>query len=69
MLTSNAYRWVYMDPRVALQKPTKSEAPAAHVLDVERLARTCLNCGAQMQDQRCRLACTCGYYASCTDII
>jgi hypothetical protein len=34
--------------------------PAAIVL-------TCANCGAQMDERKCKLICSCGYFASCSD--
>jgi hypothetical protein len=34
---------------------------------VERLVRTCLNCGAELEERKCKLFCRCGYYASCSD--
>jgi hypothetical protein len=33
----------------------------------ERLVRTCLNCGAELEERKCKLFCRCGYYASCSD--
>ncbi len=34
---------------------------------VEELIRTCLNCGKQMDEFKCKLVCECGYFASCSD--
>jgi hypothetical protein len=28
---------------------------------------TCANCGAQMDERRCKLICRCGYFLSCSD--
>lgn len=34
----------------------------------EKLVLTCLRCGAQMVNVRCKLRCErCGYFASCSD--
>jgi hypothetical protein len=33
----------------------------------EQLVRTCLNCGATLEERKCKLFCKCGYYASCSD--
>jgi hypothetical protein len=35
----------------------------------ERLVRTCLNCGAALEERKCKLLCRCGYYASCSDFL
>ena len=31
------------------------------------LILTCANCGAAMDERKCRLVCTCGYFLSCSD--
>jgi hypothetical protein len=28
---------------------------------------TCANCGARMDERRCKLICRCGYFLSCSD--
>jgi hypothetical protein len=28
---------------------------------------TCANCGAQMDERKCKLICRCGYFLSCSD--
>jgi hypothetical protein len=28
---------------------------------------TCANCGAQMDERKCKLICACGYFLSCSD--
>ncbi len=35
----------------------------------EALVRTCLNCGAPLEERKCKLFCRCGYYASCSDFL
>ncbi|HEX2766110.1 MAG TPA: hypothetical protein VHR55_05705 [Candidatus Limnocylindria bacterium] len=36
--------------------------------DPDRLMRTCLNCGAEMEERKCKLICRgCGYFLSCSD--
>jgi len=40
--------------------PVVEPDPAAIVL-------TCANCGAQMDERKCKLICSCGYFASCSD--
>jgi hypothetical protein len=31
------------------------------------LIRTCANCGAEMDERKCKLVCRCGYFLSCSD--
>ena len=31
------------------------------------LVRTCANCGARMDERKCKLICRCGYFLSCSD--
>lgn len=40
--------------------PTATDDPAAVVL-------TCANCGAAMDERKCKLICRCGYFLSCSD--
>jgi hypothetical protein len=36
--------------------------------DPNRLMRTCANCGAEMEERKCKLICHgCGYFLSCSD--
>jgi hypothetical protein len=37
-----------------------AEDPGAVIL-------TCANCGAQMDERKCKLICRCGYFLSCSD--
>jgi Zn finger protein HypA/HybF involved in hydrogenase expression len=35
---------------------------------VEQIERTCPNCGAQLDEQKCKLVCpNCSYFKSCSD--
>lgn len=36
-------------------------------LDPGTVIRTCANCGAQMDERKCKLICHCGYFLSCSD--
>jgi hypothetical protein len=31
------------------------------------LLLTCANCGARMDERKCKLVCRCGYFLSCSD--
>jgi hypothetical protein len=35
--------------------------------DPALLVLTCANCGARMDERKCKLVCRCGYFASCSD--
>jgi hypothetical protein len=48
--------------------PVPSEEPLPPV-SPERMVRTCLNCGAELEERKCKLLCHCGYYASCSDFL
>ena len=45
------------------------DEPAAFVADPDPAAivLTCANCGARMDERKCKLICSCGYFASCSD--
>jgi hypothetical protein len=45
------------------------KAPERPAGDPEALVRTCLNCGAPLEERKCKLFCRCGYYASCSDFL
>lgn len=40
--------------------------PTAAV-DPGLVIRTCANCGAAMDERKCKLICRCGYFLSCSD--
>ena len=43
-------------------------APAARAADdPAAVILTCANCGAAMDERKCKLICSCGYFASCSD--
>jgi hypothetical protein len=44
-----------------------SEPSATHPPDPAALVLTCANCGALMDERKCKLICNCGYFASCSD--
>jgi hypothetical protein len=41
------------------------EAPA--LADPGTVVLTCANCGAMMDERKCKLICRCGYFLSCSD--
>jgi hypothetical protein len=41
--------------------------PDAEDADPGLLIRTCANCGAAMDERKCKLVCRCGYFLSCSD--
>jgi len=47
-------------PIILLDEPAESLDPAAVIL-------TCANCGAPMDERKCKLICRCGYFLSCSD--
>ena len=51
---------------IALLAPS---APAADVTpdDPGELLLVCANCGARMDERKCKLICRCGYFLSCSD--
>lgn len=68
-----------MPNRPADSVPPPSDAPAANLpmlrlvdephvpADPAALILTCANCGAQMDERKCKLVCRCGYFLSCSD--
>jgi hypothetical protein len=42
--------------------PVPSDEP-----DPGLVVTTCANCGATMDERKCKLICTCGYFLSCSD--
>ena len=52
-----------IEPLVLLDDPDGAPTemdPAAVIL-------TCANCGAAMDERKCKLICRCGYFLSCSD--
>jgi hypothetical protein len=46
-----------------------SDSPAGVDADVDPgvVILTCANCGAAMDERKCKLICRCGYFLSCSD--
>ena len=43
------------------------DEPAPTPVDPGVVILTCANCGAQMDERKCKLICRCGYFLSCSD--
>jgi hypothetical protein len=43
------------------------DASSAESVDPGALILTCANCGAAMDERKCKLICRCGYFLSCSD--
>lgn len=43
------------------------DEPRASGDDPGTLILTCANCGAAMDERKCKLICRCGYFLSCSD--
>jgi hypothetical protein len=61
-----------------MMEETPSELPPLVILGGDDVAETaevdpgtviltCANCGAQMDERKCKLICRCGYFLSCSD--
>jgi hypothetical protein len=58
-------RPVEFPPLVMLDADDDTTAIAA--VDPGTVILTCANCGAQMDERKCKLICGCGYFLSCSD--
>ena len=43
------------------------DPPSANDPDPGLVILTCANCGAAMDERKCKLICRCGYFLSCSD--
>jgi hypothetical protein len=55
----------FSEPSVA--RPPIRLFDAEPAPDPGTLILTCANCGAAMDERKCKLVCTCGYFLSCSD--
>ena len=53
-------------PPIALVDDAEPALAAADA-DPGLLMLTCANCGATMDERKCKLICRCGYFLSCSD--
>jgi len=57
-------------PVIALldvEEPPASHPASADDSDPAAVILTCANCGAAMDERKCKLICRCGYFLSCSD--
>ena len=47
--------------------PGAGSSPDVSPVDPAELLLTCANCGARMDERKCKLICRCGYFLSCSD--
>jgi hypothetical protein len=47
--------------------PIRFMAEVAPDADPAAVILTCANCGAAMDERKCKLICRCGYFLSCSD--
>ena len=47
--------------------PATDELSPATEADPGTVVLTCANCGATMDERKCKLICRCGYFLSCSD--
>lgn len=43
------------------------DQPDSRDVDPGAVILTCANCGAAMDERKCKLICRCGYFLSCSD--
>lgn len=55
-----------MDELDAPARP-QTPAPTSTSPSPELVVRTCPNCGKPLEERKCKLICSCGYYMSCAD--
>ena len=57
-------------PAIALldvEEPPAAGSATADDADPAAVILTCANCGAAMDERKCKLICRCGYFLSCSD--
>jgi hypothetical protein len=71
-MTSMQAPWATSPPPLTVPSDGATVLPpdARQVVDEPdpgTLILTCANCGAAMDERKCKLVCTCGYFLSCSD--
>jgi len=54
-------------PIVYIDDSSEAEPFVAAEVDPGTVVLTCANCGAAMDERKCKLICRCGYFLSCSD--
>ena len=62
----NGPSWRPVEPIRLLQSADDASAADAEP-DPGTVILTCANCGARMDERKCKLICRCGYFLSCSD--
>ena len=57
----------FMPLRLIDDAPDEASSPDLSPDDPAELMLTCANCGARMDERKCKLICRCGYFLSCSD--
>ena len=57
----------FLAPLPILLVDGDDDAPSGAIADPAALILTCANCGAAMDERKCKLVCRCGYFLSCSD--
>ena len=53
------------EPIVFIDDSSEPEPFVAAEVDPGTVVLTCANCGAAMDERKCKLICRCGYFLSC----
>ena len=56
-----------MEPILLIDDEPQPAATSAVEVDPGTVVLTCANCGAAMDERKCKLICRCGYFLSCSD--
>jgi hypothetical protein len=70
-MTSPTLPWLSDAPALTIEPDgedvTRVEGSPEAGSDPGALMLTCANCGAAMDERKCKLICRCGYFLSCSD--
>jgi len=70
-MTSMGTSWTAAAPSITVLPDDAPQPPggarAGPEPDPSILMLTCANCGAAMDERKCKLVCACGYFLSCSD--